>query len=138
MADTPRRRRMSRSVSLVLLGSLPGLASCDGCNYKSEPMEEVEEVTEEPPPEGPELLLGAPFIAWWQATHPPTVVRKMVPRSAVASGGYTRGRSHVYFLPIGGRSSYLGSGYRSGPGPSHSPNISRGGFGSTGHGAVGG
>jgi hypothetical protein len=136
MADPERRRRMSRSISLVLLGSLPGLAWCAGCGRNR--TEEVEEVTEEPPPSGPEHLAGGPFIAWWRATHPPIVVRKTLPRSTATSGGYTSGRRRVSYVPIGGRSGYLSSRPSSGLGPGHSPNISRGGFGSSGHGAVGG
>jgi hypothetical protein len=138
MAEEPRRRRMSRSISLVLLTSLPGLA---GCGQRGEPTEEVEEVTEEPPPSGPEQVIGAPFVAWWGATHPPIVVRKTVPRSVAASGGYSRGGSRVYYRPYyggsyyGGRSGYLGGGRPAGP--SHSAPVTRGGFGSTGHAAAG-
>lgn len=131
MADT-RRRRMSRHISLVLLGALPSLAGCGGCR---EPTQEVEEITEEPPPEGPEQVIGGPFVGWWHATHPPVVVRKTVPRSTASSGGYTRGRSRVYFVPIGGRSSYMSGGS---PPPHSSGPVARGGFGSSGHGAVGG
>src|SRR5262245_57585995 len=129
----PRRRRMSRSISLVLLTSLPGLAGCGG-----EKTVEVDEVTEEPPPSGPEQLVGGPFIGWWRATHPPVVVRKTVPKSTAASGGYHSGRHRVVFVPVGGRSSYMGGSYSRGPGPAHSGPVSRGGFGNTGHGAVGG
>jgi hypothetical protein len=100
-------------------------------------MQEVDEVTEEPPPEGPEHLIGGPFVGWWRATHPPVVVRKTVPRSTAASGGYTRGRSRVFFIPIGGRSGFLSGASGGSAGRSSSPAI-RGGFGSTGHGAVGG
>ena len=135
MADQPRRRRMSRSISLVLLTSLPGLAGCGGCGR--EKTVEVDEVTEEPPPSGPEHVVGAPFVAWWAATHPPVVVRKTVPRSMASSGGYHRGRSRVFFVPVGGRSSYVGGGHPA-PGPGHAAPVSRGGFGSSGHGAVGG
>lgn len=146
--EQPRRRRMSRHVSLVLLGSLPGLAGCGGHAHapRAEEMEEVEDVEEQPPPDGPAHVLGGPFIAWWALTHPPIITHRMVPRSAVAGGGYTRTptggyRRHYY----GGRSGFLfggSSGYR--PGPSigsssgHSSPVSRGGFGSTGHSSVGG
>jgi hypothetical protein len=135
MADKPRRRRMSRSISLVLLTSLPGLAGCGGCGEKTV---EVDEVTTEPPPSGPEHVIGAPFVAWWGATHPPVVVRKTVPQSVASGGGYHRGRSHVFFLPVGGRSGYMGGHAGPGPGPSHAAPVSRGGFGSSGHGAGGG
>jgi hypothetical protein len=135
MADEPRRR-MSKSISLVLLTSLPGLAGCGGCGRDQV---EVEETTEEPPPEGPEQVIGAPFVAWWKATHPPVVVRKHVPRSVASSGGYRRGRHRVIFVPVGGRSTYMGGRpSSSGPSPSRSAPVSRGGFGSTGRGAVGG
>jgi hypothetical protein len=95
-------------------------------------------VTEQPPPSGPEHVIGAPFVAWWAATHPPIVVRRTVPRSVAAGGGYSRGGRRVYYRPFyggsyfGGRSGYLG-GRSSGPAP-----VSRGGFGSTGHAAAGG
>jgi hypothetical protein len=137
MADEPRRRRMSRNISLVLLTSLPGLAGCGGCGR--EEMVEVDEQTTEPAPSGPEHVIGAPFVAWWGATHPPIVVRKHVPRSMASSGGYRRGRNRVVFFPVGGRSTYMGGGYApSGPGHSRSAPVSRGGFGSSGRGAVGG
>ena len=133
MADEPRRR-MSRSISLVLLTSLPGLAGCG-----REETVEVEEHTTEPPPSGPEHVIGAPFVAWWGMTHPPIIVRKHVPRSAASSGGYRRGRNRVVFFPVGGRSTYMG-GRQPSSGPSHgrSAPVSRGGFGSTGRGGVGG
>jgi hypothetical protein len=102
MADPARRRRMSRNISLVLLGSLPGLAWCAGCVRERADDDEAE--TEE----------------------------------SRTSGGYSRSRTRVHYVPVGGRSSFLSSRPSSGPGPGHSPNISRGGFGSTGHGAVGG
>jgi len=102
MADPERRRRMSRNISLVLLGSLPALAWCAGCIR--ERTEEGEEETDE----------------------------------GRTSGGYSRSRTRVHYFPVGGRSSYLSSRSHSGPSPGHSPNVSRGGFGSTGHGAVGG
>src|SRR5687767_15630902 len=112
MADQPRRRRMSKSISLVLLTSLPGLAGC------GERTVEVDEVTEEPAPSGPEHVIGAPFVAWWGATHPPVIVRKTVPRSAAAVGGYHRGGRRVFFVPVGGRSGYVGGGHpSSGRGP---------------------
>jgi len=131
MAEEPRRRRMSRHVSLVLLTSLPGLA---GCGER----EELQEVKIEPPPSGPEQVIGGPFIGWWQATHPPVYVTKTVQRST-SGGGTSRSRSRVFFVPIGGRSGFLSSGSSSpGPGSSHSAPVTRGGFGSTGHGAVGG
>lgn len=135
MAEVPRRRRMSKSISLVLLTSLPGLAGCGGCGERTV---EVEEVTEEPPPSGPEQVIGAPFVAWWKMTHPPVVVRKRVPRSVASGGGYRHGRHRVFFIPVGGRSSYMGGGGYSSPGPAHSGPVSRGGFGSSGRGAVGG
>ncbi|HJZ94417.1 MAG TPA: hypothetical protein VKE40_26370 [Gemmataceae bacterium] len=137
MADEPRRTRMSRHVSLVLLTSLPGLAACGGCDGR-EPTEEVEEVTEQPPPDGPAHVIGAPFVAWWQATHPPVVARRTVPRSALAAGGYSRGGSRVYYRPLyGGRSAFL-SGGSSYHGPANAAPVTRGGFGSTGHAAAGG
>jgi hypothetical protein len=137
MADEPRRRRMSRHVSLVLLTSLPGLAGCGGCGGR-ESTEEVEEVTEVPPPDGQAHVIGSPFVAWWHATHPPVVVRRTVPRSALASGGYSRGGRRVYYRPYyGGRTGFL-SGGSSYHGPSHAAPVTRGGFGSTGHAAAGG
>jgi hypothetical protein len=136
MAEEPRRRRMSRSISLVLLTSLPGLAGCGGCGQRTV---EVDEVTEEAPPSGPEQVIGAPYVAWWKLTHPPVVVRKRVPRSMASGGGYHRGRSRVFFIPIGGRSSYMGGAYApGGTGRGHGAPVSRGGFGSTGRGAAGG
>src|SRR5262245_25042068 len=144
MAEEPRRRRMSKSISLVLLTSLPGLAACGGCGQHGDSMEEVEETTEQPPPGGPAHVIGAPFVAWWTATHPPIVVRKAVPRSVVRSGGYTSGGRRGCYRPdyggscFGGRSGYVSGGRPTGPGPAHSGPVSRGGFGSTGHGAVGG
>ena len=135
MADELRRRRMSRHITLVLLSSLPGLAGCGGC--KGNDTEEVEEVTEgEPPPSGPEQLIGGPFVIWWHGTHPTTIVRRTVPRSAVSSGTTTRTGSRSYYRPIyiGGRSGYVGGSSNAG----HSSGVSRGGFGSTGHSAAGG
>jgi hypothetical protein len=135
MAEEPRRRRMSRHVSLVLLTSLPGLAGCEGGQQK----EELKEVIIEPPPSGPEHVIGGPFVGWWQATHPPVIVAKTVQRSTAVGTGHTRRRSRVFFVPIGGRSGYLSGGSSSpGRGPGHAAPITRGGFGSTGHGAVGG
>src|SRR5262245_20636794 len=101
------RRRMSRHARLVLLGGIPGLVGCAGCcgcagnDAKSaapEAMEEVEEIEEDPPPEGHDHLIGAPFIAWWAATHPPIVTHRYVPRAQVAANnsGYTRTSSGVY------------------------------------------
>lgn len=149
MTDQPRRRRMSRHATLVLLTSLPGLAGCGGCGGRPaapvaapaapEPTEEVEEEQVEPPPTGPEHLVGAPFVGWWHVAHPPVIVRRVIPRSAVASGGYVRSGTGVYRRTYyGGRSVFLGGSHPSGPGPAHASPISRGGFGSTGHGAVGG
>jgi uncharacterized membrane protein YgcG len=145
MADD-RRRRMSRHIRLVLLGGIPGLLGCAGCcgcvGTKEEPaaqeMEEVEEITEDPPPIGHDHLIGAPFIAWWAATHPPMIIHRFVPRTQVISGnsGYTRSSSGVYRRTYyGGRSTYLygGGSSSSRPGP-----VARGGFGGTGHASSGG
>ena len=139
------RRRMSRHIRLVLIGGLPGLLGCAGCcgcggtttpETPSEPMEEVEEVNEDPPPDGPEYLIGAPFVGWWQATHPPVVTYRIVPRSVVERSGYTRSSSGIYQRTYyGGRSGYLFGGSS---GPAHSGGAVRGGFGSTGHAASGG
>lgn len=147
MADEPRRR-MSRHIRLVLLGGVPGLLGCAGCcgcggtttatTVTDESMEEVEEVTEVPPPDGPAHLMGAPFIAWWGATHRPIVTYRMVPRAAILGGGYTRTgggyyrRTSYYY---GGRSGYLGTGASR---PAASTGVVRGGFGSTGHAASAG
>jgi len=141
MPDEPRRR-MSRHIRLVLLGGVPGLLGCAGCcgcggttetTVADEPMEPVEERAEDPPPVGPAHLVGAPFIPWWAATHPPIITYRMVPRAAVLSGGYTRTSSGYYRRPSymwGGRSGYLGSSR-----PGGSSGVVRGGFGSAGHAA---
>jgi hypothetical protein len=129
MAES-RRRRMSRHISLVLLGALPAIAGCGGCRERTKV---VEEVTEVPPPQGPEQLIGGPFVGWWHATHPPIVVRKTV-RDSTATSGHPRRRGGIFFIPIGGRSRYLSGGN---PPRSNAP-VVRGGFGSSGHGAVGG
>jgi len=138
------RRRMSRHIRLVLLGGVPGLLGCAGCcgcggtTVADGPMDEVEEVTEEPPPDGPAHVIGAPFVAWWATTHPPVVTRRLVPRTAVLGGGYTRTgggyyrRTSYYY---GGRSGYLGT---SSSRPMGSTGAVRGGFGSTGHAASAG
>ena len=138
MADEPRRR-MSRSISLVLLAPLPGLAGCGGDEPRAtQEMEVVEDKTVEPPPDGPEHLAGGPFVAWWGLAHPPTVVHRMVPRSTLASSGYTRTGSGIYHRSYyGGRSGFLSSPSYS-PGPSHTGPVSRGGFGTTGHATAGG
>jgi hypothetical protein len=147
--EPPRRGRMSRHIRLVLLGGVPGLLGCGGCcgcvdtatapmTQPAEDMEEVEEFTEDPPPDGPGHMVGAAFIGWWIATHPPIVAYRRVPRSIVTRGGYTRTSSglyhHTYF---GGRSNYLNGGSSSAR-PSGSAGIVRGGFGSTGHVAAAG
>ena len=152
------RRRMSRHISLVLMGSLPGLAGCGGCGDSTSTapatqpapeMEEVEEVTEDPPPEGSDHLIGAPFVAWWALTHPPIVTHRLVPRAQVIAGnsGYTRSSSGIYRRTYyGGRSTYIfgggfygGGGSYSRPAPGHSSSgVVRGGFGGSGHAASGG
>lgn len=135
--DAESRRRMSRHIKLVLLGSLPTMLGCGGCGGetsepKPDPMEEVEEIDEDIPPEEPAHFIGAPFFVWWTATHPPIVTRRLIPRAAVATGGYTRSSTGTYHRSYyGGRSSYLWGGSPSGP--AHSSGIARGGFGSTGH-----
>jgi hypothetical protein len=138
------RRRMSRHIRLVLLGSLPTLAGCDSSTTAPapppppEPMEEVEEIDEDPPPDGPGHLAGGPFIAWWGLTHPPIVTHRMVPRAAVLGGGYTRSSSGVYHRTFyGGRSGYMWGG-SSMARPSGGSGVVRGGFGGSGHVASGG
>lgn len=130
MADQPRRRRMSRDVTLVLLSSLPGLAGCGSREDGADEMVEVGEVWEDPAPDGPGHLIGGPFVVWWQAAHPPTLVRQMVPRSA--AGGTSPYRSYPR-----GRSGFLSSPAGSSR-PGGSPGVTRGGFGSAGHAAAGG
>lgn len=144
MPNEPRRR-MSRHIRLVLLGGLPGLLGCAGCcgcggttatqTAAGETMEPVEEVTEDPPPAGPAHLVGAPFIPWWAATHPPIITYRIVPRATVLGSGYTRTAGGYYrrSYPFAGRSAYLGSSR-----PGGSAGVVRGGFGGTGHAASAG
>jgi hypothetical protein len=143
------RRRMSRHARLVLLGGVPALFGCGGlcggCGGTTptetaatdESLEEVKEVTEDPPPAGPAHLTGAPFIAWWAATHPPIVTYRMVPRAAILSGGYTRTGGGFYRRTYSytGRSGYLSTGPSR---PIGGVGVVHGGFGSTGHAASGG
>jgi len=144
------RRRMSRHVRLVLLGGVPALLGCGGLcggcggttttdtTTTDQPMEEVEEVTEVPPPNGPAHMTGAPFVAWWAATHPPVVTYRMVPRATILSGGYTRTSGGYYRRTgyyYGGRSGYLSTGPSR---PIGAVGVVHGGFGSTGHAAGGG
>ena len=145
MAESPRRR-MSRHIRLVLLGSLPTLAGCGDTTTTAtapaepqpEPMEEVEEIDEDPPPDGPGHLAGCPFIAWWGLTHPPIVTYRMVPRAALLAGGYTRSSSGTYHRTFyGGRSGYMWGG-SSMARPSGGSGVIRGGFGGSGHIASGG
>lgn len=138
-------RRMTKHLSLVLLTTLPGLAGCGGCTGR-ERTQEIEEWVAEPPPEGPEHLVGAPFIVWWDGTHPPTLVKRIVPAS-VAAAQSTYGSHSSYYRPnyyrpyYGGRSSFLSSSLASGSHSSSSSHssgsISHGGFGSSGHSAGG-
>ncbi|HEX3149582.1 MAG TPA: hypothetical protein VHR66_16020 [Gemmataceae bacterium] len=142
MADEPRRR-MSRHIRLVLLGSLPTALGCGGCGGTTstppadqpQPMEEIEEIDEDPPPEGTGHFFGAPFVGWWMLSHPPIVTHRLVPRAQIASGGYTRTSSGYYSRAYYGRSAWL---YGSSSRPANSSGVVRGGFGSTGHAAAAG
>ena len=147
-----RRRRMSRHINLVLVGGgavVLGGAVCCGCGglggdthtqTAAEPMQEVEEVEETPPPEGAPHLMGGPFVAWWALTHPPRTTIRAVPRSVATGGGYTRTTSGGYRRTFyGGRSGYLaGGGSTARPPSSSSGGAVRGGFGNTGHASSGG
>jgi len=133
MADQPRRRRMSRDISLVLLTALPGLAGCGG--DPADDMEEVEVLEEVAAPEGPGHLIGGPFVGWWGIAHPPVAVRRMVPRAA-AIGAVSRGNPYRSYPR--GRSGFLSSSPGSSSRPASSAGVTRGGFGSTGHAAAGG
>jgi hypothetical protein len=143
------RRRMSRHARLVLLGGVPALLGCGGlcggCGgttttetaASDESMEPVEEMTEDPPPAGPAHMTGAPFIAWWAATHPPIVTYRMVPRAAIVGGGYARTGGGFYRRTYSytGRSGYLSTGPSR---PIGAVGVVHGGFGGTGHAASGG
>jgi len=145
MADEPRRR-MSRHIRLVLLGCLPVGLGCSGCGGTSAPptpapetLEEVEEIDEDPPPGGAGHLFGAPFVGWWAVSHPPLVSYRLVPRTQIISGGYSRSSSGYYSRTYYGRSAWL-SGGSSQPmrRPGGSSGIIRGGFGGFGHAASAG
>ena len=130
----PMRSRMSRRITLVLLTSLPGIAGCCCIGANQEPMEEIDEVTETPPPKGPEHLIGGPFIGWWSLTHPTVVVRKTVPRSMATASTRSHGGTFIHTRPYyGGRSGFMSGGSSHG-----SSGITHGGFGSTGHASSGG
>jgi hypothetical protein len=137
------QRRMTKHLSLVLLTSLPGLSGCGGSAAPLEKTEEIEEWVAEPPPEGPEHILGAPFVVWWDMSHPPTLIRRTVPVAAAALAAGRSSYSRPYYSRpyYGGRSSFLGSGFAGSSShpapPAHSSSISRGGFGSTGHASSG-
>lgn len=132
------RRRMTKHLSLVLLSSLSGVSGC-GCNGQpQEKMEEVEEWVADPPPEGVEHVVGAPFLLWWEGEHPPTLVKRLVPATVASSTTRSTYSRPYYSRPYyGGRSSFLGSSFSGSSSGSHSSTISRGGFGSSGHASSG-
>jgi hypothetical protein len=138
------RRRKSKAVSLVLTTVLPVLPGCGG-GETYEPSEDTVEIVEQDCPPGDEstdLVMGPLFLAWWDVTHPPRLVRRSLaqatttadPTQPVYSGYY--GRRYAYGHPF----YYHTWPWVSTPRPSRpsfSPSVPRGGFGSIGHGVSG-
>jgi hypothetical protein len=148
----PHGRRLTKQITLVLITSLTGLSGCGGAAREDEMVEEVVEEPAPPPDDPIEHVVGAPFVGWWVATHPPVVTRRLVPRTQAAASQTSSNRSHgrsaffgrpFYSSAFGPRTSYspvsrpgsYGSSGSSFGGHSSTGGVSRGGFGSSGHSA---